>query len=551
VDPLFLDIETSPTEHGVQYPPPAVCVTATGQGPANLVMPAQARIQVLSHVARGGVVVGHNLPFDLICLGLDAVDPGQTYDTYIRDVLLGAASGRHADASSSLKKIAARAGIVMEKKDKELTLSFRGGMQLADLTEDQRAYALGDVDATRSVWLAQGGPRRVSADEVRQTVLSHDIFRMGRRGVPLDVPYVQAHEMEAATRLADFEDALHACGLMDDAGVVSRKGIQARLKAAGVTKLPKRRATDTREPSGLLASDAATLLATGDPDLAALARYLDARKKWQLWDALNVGPVCRAWWRPLVASGRLSCSLPNLTQVPRVGGYRESVCAPPGYKLVIMDFAALEFRVWAATCQRWLGYSEAAKLLRAGEDVHAYMARAVMEHAGGDFALRRQQCKAMNYGLIGGMSTKRLAETLKVPEMEASRLKRLWESTFWEFGAYKARALAKKVGYPKCEVTLPSGRVRVAFPTEILNVLIQGGGADVTKPTLHYAEKAGLPTVLLPHDEFILLVPEKDARDAGETLLECAERAGIDAYPEVPWDKNEYEITDRWHSKKA
>lgn len=545
--PLFLDIETDPTRHDVQLPEPAVCVTATGDGPANLVMPAQARIQVLSHVARGGVVVGHNLPFDLQCLGLDAIDPALTYDTYIRDVLLGAANGRHADASSSLKKIAARAGCEMPKKDKELTLSFRGGMRLEDLTDDQREYALGDVDATRHVWRVQGALSRVSPDETRQTVLSHDIFRMGRRGVPLDVGYVQAHESAARARVEAFESAVRAAGLV---GEGSRRTLQAILKECGVTKLPKRRATDTREPSGLLAADAETLLATGDPRLITLAQYLDARKKWQLWDALNVGPIVRAWWRPLVASGRLSCGMPNLTQVPRVGGYREAVCAPEGKVLVVMDYSALEFRVWAATCQRWLGYSEAAKLLRSGQDVHYFVGDQLPESIG-DRATRRQKAKAMNYMLIGAGGAARLAKELDVPISVAKDLERAWKQAFWESGAYRARALSRRVGANKCEITLFSGRKRQAFPPEILNVIIQGGGSDVAKDGLHYCEQDGVPNVMMGHDEYVAVCDPKDAQEIGHLMVRNAERAGIDNFPEVPWDQNEFEVVPRWKSKKA
>jgi len=234
-----------------------------------------------------------------------------------------------------------------------------------------------------------------------------------------------------------------------------------------------------------------------------------------------------------------------------VGGYREALIPREGHVFVVMDFAALEFRVWAATCQRWLGYSEAAKLLRAGEDVHAVVARAIMEHAGGEFALRRQQAKAMNYGLIGGMSVGRLADSLRVDKETAQGLERVWKSIFWEIGPYKGRLKRYPVAYPKYEVTLPSGRVRQAFMTEILNVVIQGGGADVVKDTLHLAEQQYVPTVNLPHDEFIIDCRPQDAEELGHLIVDLARKAGEERYPEVPWDANEYEVVPRWKSKRA
>ena len=554
---LFVDIETDPTRHDVTLPRVSIVTTALDDGAPVIRASGEAADFIRDFIRAGGAIVGHNLPFDLTCLG---IPPGRTYDTYIRDVLLGAASGRHADASSSLKKIAARFGIPMPKKDKSLTLSF-GGHTVETISPEQRAYAMDDIIVTREVFKRQGGLTRVSPDEERQTALSYNIFQMARMGVHVDRDRVLQMKVRADVQVKMLRDRVLAHGLIVAAGPksdpwakerLSRKLVQARLKAAGVTKLPKRRATDTRDPSGLLAADGETLRGTGDPGLVVLADYLEATKWASLVKAFDTGTdTIRAWWRPLVASGRLSCGGPNLTQVPRVGGLRECLIPRDGNVLVVMDFSALEFRVWAATCERWLGYSEAAKMLRAGEDVHGVVAREIMAKVGGEFPRRRQQAKAMNYGLIGGMSIGRLADTLGCTRDEAAPLERAWRGVFWEFASYKNYVLRQKVGGGKCEVVLPSGRARVAFPTEILNVVIQGGGADVAKDCLRLAQQAALPVVALPHDEFIIDVPEPWAEEVGHEIVRCAEEAGRMHYPEVPWTGNEFQVVRAWPSKKA
>src|SRR5512135_1105761 len=115
-EPIFFDCETEPTSHDKAYPRATVCAWAQGWGDVFVVNPEQGRLKIQAHLDAGGVLVGHNVAFDIAVLGLDIRDWGNVYDTNIRGVLRNAASGKHEDAGSSLKLLAAPLGIRLEGK---------------------------------------------------------------------------------------------------------------------------------------------------------------------------------------------------------------------------------------------------------------------------------------------------------------------------------------------------------------------------------------------------------------------------------------------------
>src|SRR5262249_43390255 len=108
-------------------------------------------------------------------------------------------------------------------------------------------------------------------------------------------------------------------------------------------------------------------------------------------------------WRQIgAASGRMSCSEPNLQQLPR-GEHRRCVVAPPGRVLVKADYSQIELRIAA----RISGDEALLQAYRRGDDLHARTARAVLglaevtkEH--------RQLAKALNFGLLFGMGAEGL-----------------------------------------------------------------------------------------------------------------------------------------------
>jgi DNA polymerase-1 len=151
-------------------------------------------------------------------------------------------------------------------------------------------------------------------------------------------------------------------------------------------------------------STADEVLATLDHPVAALLRQCrDAQKRCTTYGAGwldHVAPDGRVYphWRQLgAASGRMSCSDPNMQQLPR-GEYRRCVAAPAGRVLVKADYSQIELRIAAKVS----GDEALLDAYRRGEDLHTRTARTVLgvENVTKD---HRQLAKALNFGLLYGM----------------------------------------------------------------------------------------------------------------------------------------------------
>jgi hypothetical protein len=569
-DVIFFDCETEPTSHEKAIPRCAVCAYAVNDGMIYVVNPTGGREAIQAHLDKGALLVGHNIAFDIAVLGLRIDDWSRVYDTNVRGVLRNAAEGKHEDAGSSLKLLAAPLGIKLGGKG-TIQLSFGTVYGPDDCTPEQLEYAAQDVVATRAVWWDQGGPLR-RADEERQTTLAAYIFDMARAGVPLDRERVLNMKRCAEEALTPLRLQLVQSGILQPRGpkknpwrdeAVDSKVVQARLAATGAT----RKGGTRKKPSKLLAADEEALVGSGDPDLALLAEYKSAQKWLSLVEAFDTGcGWARAFWKPVVASGRISASRPNLTQVPKHGGLRECVRAPAGAKLVAVDFRALEFAVWAATCQRVLGWSRAAQTLQAGADPHIVVAAEILgltvedatqKYASGDkrVADARQDAKAVNYGCIAGMGAARLSKQFTdagrpCSVEEAQRIIDAWYRAYPEATRYFQWLKRGSTGDGMLRVKLPwSGRERVAYFTEAANFMIQGGGADVAKEAMRLAVDRGLDVIMLVHDEIVCLCGDQDADYCATVLAQCCEEAGALVYPEVPWTGQKSHVWTAWPSK--
>jgi len=550
---LFIDVETTPVRHDQRLPEPVVAAYAYGDGPIGLCSPEEAR----QRVAGATTVVGHNVAFDLAVLGCIGQDT-RCYDTAIRATLLGAAHGDPAAADSSLKRLAKKVGIELGGKG-TVQLSFRQGVPL---TPEQESYVKEDIRATRAVYRDQ--PRSLP-DEQQQVAYARSIFAMAREGVHVDLPRIKS-------RVVDLERTIGVQrGELVDAGLIQPRGpkrepwkrsavdggrLQDLLESAGAVK---------RTATGDLAADEDVLLQCSKqhPLLATLVEYNRARKQYAMWSAFDTGEgdVVRAYWKPLVLTGRISCSRPNLTNIPQRGGLRECILPKTGKVLVVADYPALEMRTWAYACLRWLGFSTLVELWRQGKDPHWQTAASILGTSY-DGALAhprgketRQIAKALNFGLPGGMGQDRLREHLRshgfdVGPLQAWELRRAWLKAYPEAKLYFEYIKNRAEG-DKFRIELPdSRRVRCGFYSEACNYPFQGMGADCAKRAVQLSQRAGLCVLALVHDELLAECDLADAQEVGTALTSAMRQAGEERCPGVPWDNIEYKIyPERWVSK--
>jgi DNA polymerase-1 len=274
-------------------------------------------------------------------------------------------------------------------------------------------------------------------------------------------------------------------------------------------------------------------LATIDHPLARLLRQYRAAAKQVLtygagWlDHVHQDGRVYPGWRQIGSkAGRMSCTDPNMQQLPR-GEYRRCVVAPPGRVLVKADYSQVELRIAAKVS----GDRALLDAYRRGEDLHTITARNVLgikdvtkQH--------RQLAKALNFGLLYGMGAKSFRQYAKsqygvdLTEKQATAYRAAFFKAYPGLTAWH-RQVGRSCESP-IETRTLAGRRRLdvkAF-TEKLNTPVQGTGADGLKLALALLwerrdQVPGAFPVLAVHDE-IVVEADADLADAVAAWLKTA-----------------------------
>jgi DNA polymerase-1 len=243
------------------------------------------------------------------------------------------------------------------------------------------------------------------------------------------------------------------------------------------------------------------------------------------------------------ATGRLSSTDPNLQNIPirTEDGrkIRRAFVAEPGHLLVSADYSQIELRLAAHVAD-----IEALKAaFRAGVDIHALTASEVfgVPVDGMEPAVRRR-AKAINFGIIYGISAFGLAQQLGVPQAEAADYIKAYFARFPGIRAYmeRTKAEARERGYvetlfgrrcyvPGIKDTNPARR---AFAErQAINAPLQGSAADIIKRAMRRIPgalaAAGLEARMLlqVHDELVFEAPEAEAEAVARIAKEVMEKA--------------------------
>ncbi|MCE9552871.1 MAG: hypothetical protein K8T91_05785 [Planctomycetes bacterium] len=157
-----------------------------------------------------------------------------------------------------------------------------------------------------------------------------------------------------------------------------------------------------------------------NPFVATFVGYSEQAKLAQFFKQLDQQRIYPRY-RPLVRTGRTSCSNPNLQQLPRDSRFREMIIAPPGYWLLQVDYSVLELRTLAQICLGRYGRSVLADLFHQGIDPHKYTATLLLGTTLEQFQQlpekeqkqHRQRAKAVNFGVPGGLGALSLVSYAK------------------------------------------------------------------------------------------------------------------------------------------
>ena len=263
----------------------------------------------------------------------------------------------------------------------------------------------------------------------------------------------------------------------------------------------------------------------------------------------DTGRVHTTYSQTVASTGRLSSNDPNLQNIPirteEGRKIRTAFVADKGKTLVSADYSQIELRLVAHVAD----IKALKDAFRNGEDIHAATASQMFDvPMDGMDPMVRRQAKAINFGIIYGISAFGLARQLSIPRGEAKAFIDAYFDKFPEIKTYmdETKALAKEQGF----VTTPFGRrcmtpgikdrnpnVRSFSERAAINAPIQGGAADIIKRAMirlpDALSKAGLSAKMLlqVHDELIFEVPNKEVDDTTELVKQVMENA---AYLDVP-----------------
>tara|TARA_Y100001934_G_scaffold277426_1_gene376226 strand:+ start:1719 stop:4418 length:2700 start_codon:yes stop_codon:yes gene_type:complete len=484
--------------------------------------------------------VGQHLKYDTSVLArYDITLRGIAHDTMLESYVLDSAGNRHDMDSLALKYLGVRTvhyEDIAGKGAKQLTFN-----QIA--LEEAGPYAAEDADITlrlhHKLWpKLEAESRLQKLYQELEIPLSSVLSKIERTGVKVDVGMLKTQSSELAKRMIEIEQAAHsAAGHPFNLG--SPKQIQTvlfeELELPVLAKTPKGQPSTAESVLQELAHDyeLPRLILEHRSVSKLKSTYTDA-----LPECVDPGTqrVHTSYRQAVAATGRLSSSDPNLQNIPVRSAegrrIRQAFVAPDGYKLLAADYSQIELRIMAHL-------SADEGLLRAfsaGADIHRATAAEVFGlKLEAVEAEQRRRAKAVNFGLIYGMSAFGLARQLGIERGEAQSYVDLYFERYPDVKRYMdtVREKAHETGYVETvfgrrlylpEINARNYQRRQYAERTAINAPMQGTAADIIKRAMldldAWMENCGLDlrVIMQVHDELVFEVREQDLEAASEEI---------------------------------
>ncbi len=510
--------------------------------------------------------VGHHLKYDAHVLRRHGIDlKGMAYDTMLESYVLNSVATRH-DMDSTARYYLHRETIHYED------VAGKGAKQLTfnqvDL-ETASPYASEDADITLALHEELFGrlektPTLLNVYKTIEQPLVPVLLDIEETGVLLDKALLESQSAELLKQMVELEAEAHEL-----AGGPFNLGSPKQLQEILFERLelPVIRKTPKRQPS------------TAEDVLVELAREYDlprvimdyrsvSKLKSTYTDKLpkqidpTTGRVHTSYHQAVAATGRLSSTDPNLQNIPirtEAGRrIRTAFIAPEDHVILAADYSQIELRIMAHLS----GDPGLVSAFADDQDIHRATAAEVfgrtLEEVTAD---ERRSAKAINFGLMYGMTAFGLAKQLDIGRHEAQDYVNLY---FERYPGVKAfmdgiRETAREQGYVETvfgrrlylpEINSRNGQRRQYAERSAINAPMQGTAADIIKHAMiavHAWQLADSPParmIMQVHDELVFEV-RKDAldevRDTVTTLMagaaELAVPLKVDAGSGANWDE--------------
>jgi len=472
--------------------------------------------------------VGQNLKYDMSVLARHGINlKGVQHDTMLASYTTDSVATRHDMDSLAAKYLGAVTTSfesVAGKGKKQLTFN-----QVA--IEQAGPYAAEDADITlrlhQHLYPAMDEALKAVYHDIEVPLLSV-LSKIERNGAFVDKQLLAEQSAAIGQRLDELQREVH-----DIAGQPFNLSSPKQLGEVLFEKLqlPIIKKTKTGAPS--TAEEVLQELALDYPLPKLLLEYRGLSKlKSTYTDKLpqminpETGRIHTSYHQAVTATGRLSSSDPNLQNIPirneEGRKIRKAFVAPEGSVLIAADYSQIELRIMAHLS----GDAALLEAFNQGLDIHRATAAEVAGVAIEDVTSEeRRKAKAVNFGLIYGMSAYGLAKQLNVPVPEAQQYIETYFARYPGVKAYMddTRELAKSKGYVETlfgrrlylpEIRSSNGMRRQAAERTAINAPMQGTAADIIKRamlvTQDWAENSSLPIkmIMQVHDELVFEVPE-------------------------------------------
>ena len=490
--------------------------------------------------------LGHHLKYDAHIFANYGIDiQGMRYDSMLESYVLNSTATRH-DMDSVSKKYLGVDTIHYED------VCGKGAKQITfDQVDIETATRYSAEDADITLRLHQHFWTQLSAQpklrEVYETIeqpLVPVLLRMEHQGVLIDAGLLKKQSQQLSELMQSLVERSHAAA-GQPFNVDSPKQLQEIL--FNKLNIPVLRKTPTGQPS--TAEDVLEELASEHELPRLIIEYRGMAKlkstytdKLPLQINARTGRVHTSYHQAIAATGRLSSTDPNLQNIPIRSAegrrIRQAFIAAPGHVLVAADYSQIELRIMAHLS----GDQSLLDAFAADRDIHQATAAEVLsvplEQVTSE---QRRSAKAINFGLIYGMSAFGLAKQLGVPRGEAQRYIDVYFARYPGVKQYmdRTRTQAHEVGYVETvfgrrlylpDIESRNASLRQYAERSAINAPMQGTAADIIKRAMIDVDswlqtsKFDAKIIMQVHDELVFEVPEaqRDALIAQVRTRMCA-----------------------------
>ncbi len=509
--------------------------------------------------------VGQNLKYDMSVLANHGITlRGIAHDTMLQSYVLDSTATRHDMDSLALKYLGHKTTTFEE-------VAGKGAKQLSFnevALEQACAYAAEDADITlrlhQNLWpKLEAIPSLAKLYRELEVPLLSVLSRMERTGVLVDQAMLEQQSRELAEKMDTIEKQA-----FEEAGEPFNLGSPKQIQGILFDKLglPVLKKTPKGQPS-----TAEEVLAELALDYPLPRLILDHRSMSKLkstyTDKLpglinpHSGRVHTSYQQAVAATGRLSSSDPNLQNIPvrtaEGRRIRQAFIAAPGCRIVAADYSQIELRIMAHLS----GDAGLLKAFSAGEDIHRATAAEVFEVSLEEVTTdQRRSAKAINFGLIYGMSAFGLARQLGIDRGSAQNYVDLYFARYPGVKAYmdQTREQAREQGYVETvfgrrlyipDIKSSNGQRRQYAERTAINAPMQGSAADIIKRAMLEVDawvqrESDIRMIMQVHDELVFEVPQEKVEVASLKIVRLMSAAAelrvpllVEAGAGLNWDE--------------